>query len=269
MANDVTKNMTFFEHIEELRWHIFRSIVLIVIISIILLFFKDFIFEELIFGPLNKDFYTYKILCSIAPDFCVKEIPFELMNTELAGQFLIHLQTTFLLGFIISIPYIFWEVWKFISPALYKSESAYAKKILGAGAFLFFIGVLFAYYLVTPLSILFFSTYSVSTKIINRFSIDNYFSFLSSTIIWCGLTFELPIFIYFLSKMGLITPKFLIDYRKHLYIAILLIAAAITPSPDVLSQIMVAIPLFILYEASIIVSQRVKSNQEAEELKND
>jgi sec-independent protein translocase protein TatC len=264
MSKKSAMNMTFFEHIEELRWHVFRSAVLILVLSVVLLFLKDFIFETLIFGPLNTDFFTYTLLCKIAPEFCVKEIPFELMNTELAGQFLIHLKTSFLLGFIFSIPYIFWELWKFVSPALYQSESAYAKKILGAGAVLFFIGVLFGYFLVTPLSILFFSTYSVSAKIVNRFSIDNYFSFLSSTVIWCGLTFEMPILVYFLSKIGLITPAFLVEYRKHLYIAILLIAAAITPSPDVLSQVMVAIPLFLLYEISIVVAQRVKSNLEKE-----
>lgn len=266
MATPQQSNMTFFEHLEEMRGHLFRSAIVVLVVSVVLIFFKEFIFDTLLFGPLNTNFISYQLLCMLAPEFCIKEIPFELMNTELAGQFFIHLKAAFILGFIFSVPYIFWEIWKFISPALLPSEMSYARKLLGAGSILFFIGVIFAYYMVIPLSILFFSTYTISDRIVNRFSIDNYFSFLSDTILWSGLSFELPIIVYFLAKLDILTVSFLQNYRRHLYVFIFVLAAAITPSPDILSQVMVAIPLLLLFEVSIVVAQRV---QKGKELNND
>jgi sec-independent protein translocase protein TatC len=265
MSEESSSNMSFFDHLEELRGHLFRSSVVILGISIILIFFPNFMFEHLLFGPLNTTFPTYKLLCRLSPDFCISSIPFHMMNTELAGQFTMHIKTAFVLGIIFSIPYIFWEVWKFIKPALTSRETNYAQRLLGSGAFLFFTGVSFAYFLVVPLAIVFFSTYSISSRIENKFAIDNYFSFLSNTIMWCGVSFELPILIYFLTRVGIVNAAFLQNYRRHLYVVIFVLAAIITPSPDVLSQVLVAIPLMVLYEASILVAMKVEKGKAEEE----
>jgi sec-independent protein translocase protein TatC len=250
--------MNFFDHIEELRWHLFRSVIFLIIVTILIFIFSSSIFEEVIFGPLNINFWSYRVLCQFFQDFCVKEIPVKLLNTEIGGQFSLLIKTSFTLGIMSSVPYFLWEIWRFISPALHNSERNYARILLGFGFILFIIGSSFGYFIIFPITFLFLSKFEVSLVIQNMYSIANYFEILSDTVLWTGLMFELPIIAYFLSKMGVLSTEFLTTYRKHLYIVILVVAAAITPSPDVLSQIMVALPLFLLFEISVIVVARVQ-----------
>jgi len=260
--------MTSFDHIEELRWHIIRSFVVCVVLTIAIFCTSDIVFNKVLFGPLHTDFWSYRLLCSYLEDFCVKEIPVKLINTELGGQFILHLETSFTLGLMGTVPYFLWEMWRFISPALYHKERSYAQMLLVIGFFLFIVGVLFGYFIVFPLSVLFLTQYEISSTITNMPNISNYFENLSSTVLWSGLIFELPVICYFLAKMGVLTATFMRNYRKHLYVAILILAGAITPSPDIWSQIMVTIPLILLYEVSILVVMRVEflfKKQEAEE----
>lgn len=260
------KEMNFFDHVEELRWHVVRSAVFTLVATILIFFFSSFIFNDIIFGPLNTNFWSYKFFCRIAQDFCVEKIPITLINTELAGQFYIHLKTAFTLGILVSIPYFLWEIWRFIKPALHQQEKTYAQVILGFGFILFIIGALFGYFIIFPITLLFLSTYTISDTISNMPNISNYFENLSDTVLWTGVIFELPVLAYFLAKVGILTVDFLNTYRKHLYIIILFVAAAITPSPDVISQMMVAIPLFLLFEVSVMVVARVEKFKKIEEL---
>jgi sec-independent protein translocase protein TatC len=184
---------------------------------------------------------------------CVKEMPFIIQNVNMSGQISILIWICIATGFILGFPFIVWEIWKFIRPALYESETKYARSFIIIASLLFFVGVLFGYYVITPLSVHFFGTFTVSDKIVNEFNIESYIGLIKTSTIACGLFFELPIIIYFLTKLGLVTPETLRKYRKYALIVVLLLAAIITP-PDVLSQIIVAIPIMILYEISIFIS---------------
>lgn len=253
-----TNEMNFFDHIEELRWHLLRSTVFLFIATILIFIFSSSVFEDIIFGPLNTNFWSYRVLCQFFQDFCVQEFNVKLLNTEIGGQFSLLIKTSFSVGLMASVPYFLWEIWRFIAPALHQTERNYARILLGFGFLLFIIGSSFGYFIIFPITFLFLSNFEVSTLIENKYTIANYFDILSDTVLWTGLMFELPIIAYFLSKIGVLTTDFLHTYRKHLYIVILIVAAAITPSPDVLSQIMVAIPLFLLFEVSVIVVARVQ-----------
>ena len=259
--------MSFLDHLEELRWHLIRSVLAVVIIAVVAFLFKDFIFDVLLFGPKNKDFITYRWFCSISQtlgqgsSFCIEELPFRIQSRTMAGQFSAHLWTSVLAGFILSFPYIIYEFWKFISPGLYEKERKNARGFIFIASILFFIGVLFGYYIVTPLSINFLGNYSVSTEIFNDFDLSSYIGLLRASVLASGIIFELPIIIYFLTRIGVITPEFLKKNRKISLVLVLSLSAIITP-PDVVSQIIVSIPILILYEVSIIIAKIVKKNQE-------
>ena len=259
--------MSFLDHLEELRWHLIRSVLAIVIIGTIAFLFKDFIFDVLLFGPKNKDFITYRWFCSISQtlgqgsSFCIEELPFRIQSRTVAGQFSAHLWTSVLAGFILSFPYIIYEFWKFISPGLYEKERKNARGFIFIASILFFIGVLFGYYIVTPLSINFLGNYSVSSEIFNDFDLSSYIGLLRASVLASGIIFELPIIIYFLTRVGVITPEFLKKNRKISLVLVLSLSAIITP-PDVVSQIIVSIPILILYEVSIIISKIVTKNQD-------
>jgi sec-independent protein translocase protein TatC len=259
--------MSFLDHLEELRWHLIRSVLAIVIIGTIAFLFKDFIFDVLLFGPKNKDFITYRWFCTISQtlgqgsSFCIDELPFRIQSRTVAGQFSAHLWTSVLAGFILSFPYIIYEFWKFISPGLYEKERKNARGFIFIASILFFIGVLFGYYIVTPLSINFLGNYSVSSEIFNDFDLSSYIGLLRASVLASGIIFELPIIIYFLTRVGVITPQFLKKNRKISLVLVLSLSAIITP-PDVVSQIIVSIPILILYEVSIIISKIVTKNQD-------
>jgi len=253
--------MTFLQHLEELRWHIIRSILAIVIMAIVAFKFSRFIFDDILIAPQNAGFFTNHILCKLAalthsPSLCINTKPLKLINTLLFGQFSIDMKVSAIGGFILASPYVFWEFWRFLAPAFLSNERKHARGAVFYISSLFFVGVLFGYYIIVPFTIHFLGTYSVSNQVDNLISINSYFSTVSSSALASGLIFELPVITYFLSKIGLVTPKFMRKYRRHAIIVILIVAAVIS-SPDVISQIMVAIPLIFLYEISIWVSSAV------------
>ena len=271
-AQQPKDEMSFLDHLEELRWHLIRSVIAILIVAIVAFIFKDFIFDVLLFGPKQKDFITYRWFCSISQNlgqgnsFCIDELPFRIQSRTMAGQFSAHLWTSILAGFILAFPYIIFEFWKFISPGLYEKERKNARGFIFIASMLFFIGVLFGYYIVTPLSINFLGNYSVSSEIFNDFDLSSYIGLLRASVLAAGIIFELPIIVYFLTKVGIITPEFLRKNRKISLVVVLSLSAIITP-PDIASQIIVSIPILVLYEVSILISRIVTSRQN-EVLKN-
>ena len=260
--------MSFLDHLEELRWHLIRSVIAILIVATVAFIFKDFIFDVILFGPKQKDFVTYRWFCSISQtlgqgsSFCIDDLPFRIQSRTMAGQFSAHLWTSILAGFIITFPYIIFEFWKFISPGLYEKERKNARGFILIASTLFFIGVFFGYYIVTPLSINFLGNYSVSSEIFNDFDLSSYIGLLRASVLASGIIFELPIIVYFLTKVGIVTPEFLRKNRKVSLVLVLSLSAIITP-PDIASQIIVSIPILILYEVSILISRIVirKQNQ--------
>ena len=267
MSKDSSKDeMSFLDHLEELRWHLIRSVLAIVIVATAAFIFKDFIFDVLLFGPKNKDFVTYRWFCSLSQSlgqgssFCIEELPFRIQSRTMAGQFSAHLWTSVLAGFIVSFPYIIFEFWKFISPGLYEKERKNARGFIFIASLLFFNGVLFGYYIVTPLSINFLGNYSVSSEIFNDFDLSSYIGLLRASVLASGIIFELPIIIYFLTRVGIVTPEFLRKNRKISLVLVLSLSAIITP-PDIASQIIVSIPILILYEVSIIIAKVVTRRQ--------
>lgn len=266
------KEMSFLDHVEELRWHLVRSSAAILILGIIAFMMKDFLFDKIIFAPKDPNFITYRVFCNVSRFFgteglCIDDIPFTFQSLEMGEQFNVHVWISITAGFIMAFPFIIWEVWRFISPGLYEKERKGALAFIVVSSFLFFIGVLFGYYIITPLSVNFLGSYSVSDLVARNITISSYISLLKSSVLASGLIFELPIVMYFLTKMGIVTPDFLIKTRKYALVIVLIIAAVITP-PDVVSQIIVAIPILILYEVSIIISKIVMRNQRKKELKN-
>ncbi|MAD11674.1 MAG: twin-arginine translocase subunit TatC [Flavobacteriaceae bacterium] len=259
--------MSFLDHLEELRWHLIRSVVSILIFGTVAFIFKDFIFNTLLFGPKNTDFITYRWFCEISQllgqgnSFCIQEMPFRIQSRTMAGQFSAHLWTSILAGFIVAFPYVIFELWKFISPGLNTDERKNARGFILIASTLFFIGVLFGYYIITPLSINFLGNYTVSSEVFNDFDLSSYIGLLRASVLSSGLIFELPIIIYFFTKIGIVSPSFLKKNRKFALVILLSLSAIITP-PDIASQIIVCIPLFILYELSIFISKIVYKNQE-------
>ena len=260
------QDMAFLEHLEVLRWHLVRSLIAVFFFMTLAFINKYFLFDVIIFGPKNEDFLTYKMICkisqalSLGENFCLKEIPFVLININMPGQFLTHVWVSFVAGLICAMPYLLWELWRFVKPGLYSSEKKYARGVVFFASLLFFTGILFGYYIITPVSINFLGSYQVSEEINNQISLGSYISTVSLITFACGLIFELPIVVYFLTKIGVLTPKTMKTYRRHSLIATLVLSAAITP-PDILSQILVSIPILILYEISIRIATLVVKNQ--------
>jgi len=254
--------MSFLDHLEELRWLLVRSSIAIMIGGCVAFAFSEFIFDEIIFAPKRGDFITYRIFCELAnkydldKSFCIQELPFEIQSRSMDGQFSTDIWTAITAGFILAFPFILWEFWKFISPALYDKEKKYAVLFIITTSLLFFIGVIFGHYLITPLSLNFLGNYRISAMVKNDIDLDSYLSLVKTTAISCGLVFELPIVMYFLAKIGLVSASFLRKYRRYAYVIILIIAAIVTP-PDVVSQMIVTIPLVILYETSIFIAARM------------
>ena len=271
-ANQQKDEMSFLDHLEELRWHLIRSVIAILIVATVAFIFKDFIFDVILFGPKQKDFVTYRWFCSISQtlgqgsSFCIDDLPFRIQSRTMAGQFSAHLWTSILAGFIIAFPYIIFEFWKFISPGLYEKERKNARGFIFIASTLFFIGVFFGYYIVTPLSINFLGNYSVSSEIFNDFDLSSYIGLLRASVLASGIIFELPIIVYFLTKVGIVTPEFLRKNRKVSLVLVLSLSAIITP-PDIASQIIVSIPILILYEVSILIS-RIVTRKQNQALKN-
>ncbi len=250
------KDMSFLEHLEELRWHIIRSLVSILIFAIAVFVFKEFVFDKIIFAPRRDSFITYKVLCSIADFICFKPPEFEIIPREFGEKFFTHLKISFWLGVVISFPYIFWEIWKFIKPGLYKNEQKAARGMVFICSTLFLTGVLFGYFIISPFAIKFLAGYSLSDiEVISSSSLSSYVNYMTMFTVPSGIIFELPVVVYFLSRIGILTPEFMRKYRRHAIVVILLFAAVITP-PEIVTQILIGIPVFVLYEISIFVSKR-------------
>ena len=268
-SSDKTE-MSFLEHLEALRWHLMRAVIAVLTLAIVLFFYREIVFDHFLFAPKHPDFWTYRMLCLLSDylemgdALCIRELPFELINTELSGQFTMHIWVSFVAGFILAAPYILWEIWRFIKPALHDKERKYSKGVVFFSTLLFFAGVLFGYYVIVPLSINFLGSYQVSADVKNMIAMDSFVSTVTTITFASGIVFELPIVIYFLTQIGLMTPQFMRTYRKHAMVIILIVAAVITPSPDVTSQLLVAFPLYLLYELSIFVSMYVVKKSEKE-----
>lgn len=256
------KEMSFLEHLEELRWHIIRSILAIVVIGIATFLAKEFVFDGIIFAPKKDSFFTYQLFCSISEATCFGPPEFDLITREMGEQFFTHIKVSFWLGLIVSFPYLFWEFWRFIRPGLYPNERKAARGIVAVCSFLFLLGVLFGYYIISPFAISWLAGYVVGTEAINAPTLASYVNYMTMFTIPTGILFELPIFVYFFSKVGLISPKDMKKYRKHSIIVILLLSAIITP-PDVVTQFLIGIPVFILYEISILISARAEKKYKA------
>jgi sec-independent protein translocase protein TatC len=261
--------MTFLQHLEELRWHIIRALVAVVVGAILAFVFKNIIFDHILLAPKNADFITNRLLCRLSeivnvPVLCINQKPLQLISIKMSGQFTTHINIAIVSGIILAFPYIFWEFWSFFRPALYEKERRYARGAVLSASLLFMTGILFGYFIISPLSINFLSSYRVSETVLNQININSYIGSLTSVVLAAGITFELPIVVFFLSRIGVLTPEFMRKYRKHAIIVILIIAAIITP-PDIFSQILVTIPLVFLYELSIFISVRVYKNRQRDE----
>ncbi len=255
------KEMTFLEHLEELRWHLMRSLVAILALSIVVFLAKDFVWHNIILAPSRLDFWTYQMLCKAgewlnSDGLCINDLPFIIQSRKMTGQFTMHITTSFLIGLIVAFPYVFWEIWSFISPGLYEKERKNTRGAVFFVSLLFLTGVLFGYYIISPLSVNFLAHYRVDPSIQNEFELINYVSTISMIVLATAVLFQLPIIVYVLTKAGLVTPEGMKSYRRHAIIAILILGALLTP-PDPISQILVAIPLFGLYQISIFISAAV------------
>lgn len=262
------KEMSFLGHLEELRWHLVRSASAIFIFAIIFFIFSEQVYDHFLLAHLKPDFITYQLFCDffnlfgMDSDFCsVNFGEKKLISIKVTSQLMNSIWSSFILGVIVSFPYLLWEVWRFVSPGLTKNEIKKSRGFIFIASFLFFIGVLFSFYVIAPISINFLYNYQITDSIENSFTLESHIGLVTNMLLGVSILFELPVLIYFLTKIGLITPEFLKRYRKHSLVVVLIVAAIITP-PDVASQVIVAIPILILYEVGIIVSRRVLKNQE-------
>ncbi|SCC57955.1 Sec-independent protein translocase TatC [Chitinophaga costaii] len=253
--------MSFFDHLEDLRWHIVRSILAIVVVSIFGFVYTKEILDNVIFGPTNAYFPTYTALCKLGhalhmgDKLCITPEKIQFQNFQMAGQVMLQFKLAFTMGIVCAFPYIFWEFWSFVKPALKERELKGAKGVIFWVSLQFFLGISFAYFMVMPFTINFLASYTVTDKAINQFFIDDYFDLISQIVVGMGLLFELPVLVYFLTKVGILTPTFLKSYRKQAIVVLLVLAAVITP-PDVIDQMIVFTPLYLLYEISIVISKR-------------
>ncbi len=260
--------MSFLDHLEELRWHIIRSALAIVVFAVVAFVFKGFIFDKVILAPKNPDFWTNRMFLELGSLLGTEAIKINqqhlnLIAIKMADQFMMHIMVSIIAGLIIASPVVFYEFWRFVRPALYEKEKKHASGAVFYTSVLFLMGVLFGYYLIVPLSIHFLGSYNISDEVVNQINTRSYISTLTSISFASGVVFLIPIFSYFLSKVGILTPQFMKTYRRHAYVVMLLMSAIITP-PDIFSQIMVCFPLIFLYEIGILISHRVVKKREKE-----
>lgn len=271
------KEMAFLDHLEELRWHVVRAVAAIFIMMIVAFIYTEEIFEYIIFAPGDVNFITFRWLCKLgdltgAAGLCVTEIPMKIQSRFLMGQFTMQLQASFVIGLVIAFPYVVWELWSFVKPGLYNKEKKSSRGAVFSISTLFLLGISFGYYILSPMTIAFLANYSISSRISNEFDITSYVSTITILVVSCGLLFQLPIVIFFLTKVGIVTPTLLKSFRKHAVIVILIIGAIVTPSSDPLSLSLISIPLYFLYEISIFISTielKRKLKRELEEARLD
>lgn len=265
--------MSFLEHLEELRWHIIRSVIAIVAFMFVAFAFKSLLFDSILIAPSRPEFITNRLLCQFGhylndsrivenrDVLCINNNDFQLISIKMAGQITTHIIVALVAGFILAFPFVIREFWSFFRPALHSNEAKHARGAVLSSTMLFFTGILFGYFVLAPLSIHFLTSYQVSPNVLNQINIRSYIGTLTSVCFATGIVFELPIIAFFLTKIGVITPAFMRKYRKHSIVVIFIIAAIITP-PDIFSQILVAIPLLLLYEVSIFISAGVMRSKQ-------
>ncbi|WP_348533755.1 twin-arginine translocase subunit TatC [Hymenobacter nitidus] len=259
--------MSFIDHLEALRWHIIRSAIAIVVFTTAAFLAKDFLFHDLILGPSRGDFWTYRAFCDFgrwigADALCIGKPTFDLQNRQMSGQLTMHISSSFVVGLAMAFPYTFWEIWRFIKPGLYPHEQKNSQGAVFFVSVLFMLGLMFGYFVAAPLSINFLASYQLDATIENQIDLQSYISTLTTMSLSCAFVFELPMIVFFLAKAGLITPEIMRLYRKHAIVVILIIAAVITP-PDISAQIIVTIPILILYELSINIARVVTKSRTA------
>ena len=269
-VDDEPGEMSFLDHLEELRWHLIRSLIAIFVFAIAAFISKGLIFGEIILGPSKPSFWTYKMLCILSEllnsdALCISDLPFIIQSRQMTGQFSMHITSSFVIGLICAFPYTFWEIWRFVKPGLYEKERKAASGATFYVSLLFFIGVLFGYFVVTPISINFLSNYQIDPSILNEFDIISYVSTVTTLVLACALLFQLPIVVYFATKAGLVSSVLLKNYRKHSIIVILMLSAVLTP-PDPFSQVLIAIPLGLLYQLSILIAVRLEKKELKQEV---
>jgi sec-independent protein translocase protein TatC len=269
-VDDEPVEMSFLDHLEELRWHLIRSLIAIFVFAIAAFVSKGIIFGEIILGPSKPSFWTYRMLCNLSEilnsdALCISELPFIIQSRQMTGQFSMHITSSFVIGLICAFPYAFWEIWRFVKPGLYDKERKAATGATFYVSLLFFMGVFFGYFVVTPISINFLSNYQIDPSILNEFDIISYVSTVTTLVLACALLFQLPIVVYFATKAGLVSSALLKIYRKHSIIVILMLSAVMTP-PDPFSQVLIAIPLGLLYQLSILIAVKLEKKERKQEL---
>lgn len=253
----VEAEMGFLDHLETLRWHILRSVVAIFVFAIAIFLAKKIVFDIVVMGPMNEWFPTFRFFCALGEKMCLTPPDMEIIPRVLGEQFLVHIKVSAILGFICAFPYVFWETWRFVKPGLYAKEQKYARGIVFTCSLLFLMGVVFGYFVIAPFALNFLGNYTVGEVVNNSTSLASYVGYMTMFTLPTGIVFELPVVVYFLSKVGLVTPEFMKKYRKHSIVVILIMAAIITP-PDIVTQFLIGIPVYFLYEISIVISKRVQ-----------
>lgn len=259
------KEMSFLDHLEELRWHIIRSLIAMVVLSIAAFMSKELVFHTVLLGPSRVDFWTYQKLCALSEwlnstAICIDSLPFIIQSRQMTGQFAMHLTSSFVVGLVFAFPYTFWEIWRFIKPGLYPKERRASRGATASVSVLFLTGVLFGYFILTPISVNFLANYQVDDAIVNEFDIVSYITTVTTLVLACGLLFQLPVVVFFLTKAGLLSSNLMKTYRKHALVVILILGAILTP-PDPFSQLLIAVPLLGLYQVSIFICKRVERRE--------
>jgi sec-independent protein translocase protein TatC len=272
-GEETQSEMSFWDHLTELRKRLVRMVFGWMVMTVVAFLNREIIFDKIILAPKDTTFVTYHWLCRLGDwlhvdGLCLKPMSLTIVNLNLSGQFMSHMTISMFAGLILSSPYLIFQLWQFIMPALYEKEKKYARRAVFIMSFLFIIGVLFSYYFMVPWTLNFLGTYQVSDMVNNQIALNSYISTVTSTILSVGLVFELPVVVYVLARLGIITPDFLKKNRKYAFVIILILAAIITP-PDVFSQIIVTVPLYSLYEISILVSKRVAPKPDPEDIDDD
>ncbi|MHA6248542.1 twin-arginine translocase subunit TatC [Pontibacter sp. CAU 1760] len=265
VEEEETQEMSFVDHLEELRWHIIRAFASILVFGTIAFLSKNFVFHDIILAPSRTDFWSYRLMCDIGAKIgsdalCIDSMGFTIQSRQMSGQFTMHLLVSAILGLTCAFPYAFWEIWRFVKPGLYPQERQNSRGAVFFVSILFIMGIMFGYYVVSPISINFLAGYQVDPTIINEFDLSSYISTLTTLCLACAFMFEMPVIVFFLTKAGLVTPEVMKLYRKHALVVILIVGAIITP-PDVISQLLISMPLMLLYEVSIHISHSIRKKE--------
>jgi len=267
-TKSLESEMSFFDHLEVLRWHLIRAALAIVVFAGVAFCYFDFIWGTIIMGPKHRDFLTYRVLCKLgdligSKNLCLTaDLPGKIINTEMAGQFSMQINSSLILGITFGFPYLLWEIWRFVKPALKEKEQKATGGFVFYCSSLFIVGILFGYFVVAPLSLHFLTNYQISPDIVNNFTIDSYLTSVATLTLVSGIVFQLPVIVFILATIGILTPKFMREKRRFAIIIIMIIAMLVTPTPDVTTMLVISAPLFGLYELSISVAARVAKRRE-------